>query len=325
MLAFLLLTAALPLLAETGRVVEGIDRSRILPPPGAKVSDYTANGYRLVYHGDEVVVEIDTAPLASTARYTPPRRWQGDEISRLARGLVTGASIQYEAVSRILGWVARHLDYNLDRSESQDAQDVLKRRSGYCTGVARLTVALFTAAGIEAREVAGYVVGEGYHRWVEVRFSDRGWVMSDPLRSHHYVSSIYLRLASQELATGAGIDGLLIARDDRIATTDQYSAGVAGVTARRNDDRRLAGAVRVEIRGHAVGLAILENPAVRYSHALLDGATTFVGLTPGSYQLRVQLPGIFIERRVELPDRILVRLVIDESPHLAAMPTSPRD
>ncbi len=315
LLAVSLLTA--PLAADSGRAVDGLDRSRILPPPGARVSEYQGNGYKLVKNGDEVTVEVAAAPLLSTARYARPRRWGRDELSRLARGLVTGARTEYEAASRLLGWVARHVEYDLDRSQPQDALAVLRRRSGYCTGVARLSVALFAAAGIEAREVAGYVVGEGYHRWVEVRLADRGWVMSDPLRSHHYVPATYVRLAGEELATDRGIEGLLVERQDRIVVVDLYPGAVAGVKARRNTERRLAGAVRLEVKSHAAGMAILECPRVRYSHALADGATTFVGLEPGTYELRLLLPGKVVERTVRLPDRILVRLALDQRPSLA--------
>lgn len=303
-----------PLFAGAGRAVDGLDRARILPPPGARVSDYQGNGYRLITDGGEVIVEVDASPVLSTARYLPPRRWRHDELSRLARGLVTGARTEYEAASRLLGWVAQHVEYDLDRSQAQDALAVLKRRSAYCTGAARLTVALFHAAEIEAREVAGYVVGKGFHRWVEARFADRGWVMSDPLRSHHYVPATYLRLAGEELATDRGIDGLLLERQDRIRVVDLYPDATVGVTARRNTERRLAGAVRLELRSHAAGTAILECPTVRYSHALADGATTFVGLKPGTYELKLLLPEGVVERTVALPDRNLVSLALDARP-----------
>jgi len=305
-----------PLLAGAGRAVDGLDRARILPPPGARVSDYQGNGYRLTTDGGEVIVEVDVSPVLSTALYRRPRRWGRDELSRLAKGLVTGAPTEYEAVSRLLGWVAQHVEYDLDRSQAQDALAVLRRRSAYCTGAARLTVALVKAAGMEAREVAGYVVGEGFHRWVEVRFVDRGWVMSDPLRSHHYVPATYLRLAGEELATDQGVDGLLLERQDQIAVVDLYPDATVRVTARRNTERRLAGAVRLEVRSHAVGTAILECPTVRYSHALTDGATTFVGLKPGTYELKLLLGEGVVERTVRLPDRILVSLALDERPSL---------
>jgi transglutaminase-like putative cysteine protease len=89
----------------------------------------------------------------------------------------------------------------------QDAPTVLRRRTAYCTGTARLAVALLTAVGIEAREVPGYVyasagsddVRPGFHRWIEVRYPDRGWAFSDPLASQHFVPATYLRLAAESL------------------------------------------------------------------------------------------------------------------------------
>ena len=298
-------------LALGARAIEGVDRARLLPPAGARVEDYHNAGYRLRWIGDEVEVEVETAPLDSRTHFEPSRRPATGPIERLARGLTASAGTYYEAVSHILGWVARNLEYDLDRGQPQTAEAVLERRSGYCTGVARLTVALLEAAGIEAREVAGYVVGSepgrpsGYHRWVEARLPDRGWVFSDPLATHHYVPAIYLRLAAEELETDRGTEGLLLERRDAIAAVDLYPLAPPGVTARRSSTRQLAAALRVRLEDQSTGTAVLEGRAARWTHALIDGKTTFVGLDPGSYQLRLLLPGRGIfESPVELPNRV---------------------
>ena len=227
---------------------------------------------------------------------------------RLARSLTAGAGTHYEAISRILGWVAGSIAYDLDRGKPQDAAAVLARRSGYCTGVARLTVALLEAAGIPAREVAGYVVGgdaAGYHRWIEAYLPDRGWVFSDPLRSHHYVPATYLRLAAEELRPERGLEGRLLERREALAAVDPYHHGVPGVTARRNSDRQLAAVLRVRVDGSGSGLAELVGNSQRRTRPLVDGGTAFVGLAPGSYRLRLTLAGRdVIERAVELPGRV---------------------
>jgi hypothetical protein len=293
-----------------GRAVDGRDAARVLAPPGARVSDYQGAGYRLTVRGGEALVEVDASPLCSAAAFTPPGR-AGDALARLARAQVSGAATRYEAISRILGWVARHVDYRLDRGEPQTAAAVLARRSGYCTGIARLTVALLGAAGIEAREVAGYVADDGsgdgvrgYHRWIEAYLPDRGWVMSDPLASHHYVPATYVRLAAGDLRPESGLEGVLLERDDRVAIVDFAPGAGPGVTVRRNARRRLAAALEVRLEGAAAGQAVLVGPATVYRHALVDGGFTFVGLEPGNYQLRLELPGgAVLERPVELPDR----------------------
>lgn len=312
--------AAVPA-AGDGLAVEGYDRARMLTPAGARVEDYENAGYRLRrLSGGEVRVEVDVSALASTSRFVPARAggtgrgpiFRGSTYrgptSRLARSLTAGAGTHYEAISRILGWVAGSIAYDLDRGKPQDAAAVLARRSGYCTGVARLTVALLEAAGIPAREVAGYVVGgddAGYHRWIEAYLPDRGWVFSDPLRSHHYVPATYLRLAAEELRPERGLEGRLLERREALAAVDPYHHGVPGVTARRNSDRQLAAVLRVRLEGSGSGLAELVGNSQRRTRPLVDGGTAFVGLAPGSYRLRLMLAGRdVIERAVELPGRV---------------------
>lgn len=303
--------------ALEARAIEGVDRVRLLPPAGAKVEDYHNAGYRLRWVGDEIEVEVDTQPLDSQARFELMRSSAEGPIEQLAVGLTTGAETHYEAISRILGWVARHVEYNLDREQPQSAEAVLHRRSGYCTGIARLTVALLSAVGVEAREVAGYVVGSapggpsGYHRWIEAHLPDRGWVFSDPLTTHHYVPATYLRLAAEDLEVERGTEGLLIERRDAIATVDLYPLAPPGVTARRSSERQLAAALRIRLEDQSTGTAVLEGVSERRTHTLVDGKTTFVGLEPGRYQLRLLLPGRGIfESPVELPDRIRKAVVV---------------
>ncbi len=293
------------------RAIEGADKVRALPPAGAQIVDYRNAGYELRWVGDEITIEVETGPLDSQTRFEPARRPATGPIERLAAGLTADAGTTYDAVSRILGWVARHLEYDLDRSQPQTAEAVLERRSGYCTGVARLTVALLEAAGIDAREVAGYVVGSvpgrpsGYHRWIEAYLPDRGWVFSDPLATHHYVPATYLRLAAEDLEVELGTEGLLLERQDTIATVDLYPQAPPGVTARRSSARQLAAALRVRLEDQSTGTAVLEGPSARWTHALIDGKTTFVGLDPGSYLLRLSLPGRgLFESPVELPNRV---------------------
>ena len=297
--------------------VEGVDRTRLLPPAGARVENYGNAGYSLRWIKDEITIEVDTAPLASDAPFEPSRKVAGGSVERLARGLTAGAETRYDAISRILGWVARDLEYELDRSQPQNAEAVLVRRSGYCTGIARLTVALLEAVDIPAREVAGYVVGSepgrpnGYHRWIEAYLPDRGWVFSDPLSTHHYVPATYLRLAGEELETALGTKGLLLERRDTVATVDLYPLASPGVTARRNTDRQLAASLRIRLENQSTGTVVLEGASERRTHALIDGATTFVGLEPGSYRLQLLLPGRgVLESLVELPGRVRKALLI---------------
>lgn len=314
-----------PLWARGGFAVEGVDRARLLAPAGARVADYSNAGYRLQWIDDEVHIEVEASPLISSSPFflpeAPEGKLSGDPIRRLARGLTVGVDTYYEAISRVLGWVSREIVYDLDRAQTQDAESVLERRSGYCTGVARLTVALLRSVRIDAREVAGYVVGGspdapgGYHRWIEAYLPDRGWVFSDPLRSHHYVPANYLRLASEELELSQGTEGLLLERRNAVETVDLYPQAVPGITARRNWERQLAAALRIQIADQSHGLAELTGGSLRRLHTLIDGKTTFVGLDPGSYQLRLVLPDRpAVEREIELQGRVRQTLSLPPVP-----------
>lgn len=315
---------------SAGRAYGGKDVTRLLPPAGAEVSVYENHGYRLLHRGDEVWIEVDASPVGSEARWRAPATWSDDPVGRLVRSITAGAGSEFGVASRILGWVAAHIAYELDRSQSQDPADVLERRSGYCTGFARLSVAMLAAAGLEAREVAGYVLNgegpgepQGFHRWVETRFSDVGWVFSDPLHSHHYVPATYVRLGSETIVPDDGLDGVLLERHDDLVAVDLAPQAPPGVRVRRNVDRQLAGALRVEVPGVAGGLAVLEGNALRQTHTLVRGATTFLGLQPGSYQLEVRVAGLPpMVREFELADRRRTLIELDVRSAAASWRTS---
>lgn len=306
-----------------GVAVEGLDRSRLEPPSGVAVADYVDAGYRLHVRPDgDAEVEVDASPLRSAAPFVLPQPGRSGEppaIERLARDLVTGAATRYDAVSRLLGWVSRSVSYELDRSQPQDAVAVLERRRGYCTGIARLSVALLQAVGIEAREVAGWVVDpgrgttSGYHRWIEVYYQDRGWAFSDPLASHNFVPANYLRLASDQVDAAAITGGLLLQRDDRLAPVDVYGEVAPGVRVRRNSARQRLGSLRVVAPVGRPGTAVLEGGGMRRSAELRAGENTFLGLEAGTYMLRVSFTdGGELARRVRLRARVRSALFLPD-------------
>jgi hypothetical protein len=289
-------------------------------PAEARAAEYRNAGYRVSRLGDALQVETDLAPLASRAAFEPPQGAGGDAVERLARQLARGSRDQYEVVSRVLGWVARNVRYELDRQAPQSAEAVLERGSGYCTGVARLTVAMLRGVGLEAREVAGFVVDDeqdaaspasggatsGYHRWIEVHFADRGWVFSDPLRFHHFVPATYVRLASEQLDLPPGSpagDGRSLVRERRVDVVDVHALAPSPILARRNSSRQVASTVRVIVEpAKAVqGTVRLAGRGRVWSQPLVRGEGTFVGLAAGEYELVVQTSaGDLLSRQLRL-------------------------
>lgn len=299
-----------PLTAAT-YVVRGEDEATLLVPAGVRVEPYENVGYRLEVEESTARIHVEAAPFGSRqefvlGRLAPAR---GPAV-QLARAVAADATTRFEAVSRILAWVAANIRYDLDRGLPQDAESVLARRTAYCTGVARLTVALLDALAIPAREVAGYVVGsspgserEGFHRWVEIFYDDRGWVFADPLASHHLVPATYLRLASSTIESDLPGPALLLSRDDRLERVDMKSRAPSGrVLARANGEERYSAVLQVFSDAAAPASATLEGAGQRSRLDLVDGRAIFFGVTPASYDVRIWSRGRLATERAVILD-----------------------
>lgn len=299
------------------RVLSGTDRVVARAPAGAVIESYRNQGYRLrVAEDGRVEVEVDLSPLESHARFELPRRTdQPAGIEALSRSLVSGSRTQYTAASRILGWVGRNIRYQLDREASQDARSVLVRRTGYCTGISRLTVAMLSSVGIEAREVSGYVVGEtpgapmGYHRWIEIHLDDKGWVFSDPTSSHHFVPATYVRLASETLDLTRSHRSTLLHREQQTFPIDIYPLASDPILARRNSVRQRAASISFEVDGARTGRAWLSGNDELHTLDMTRGRGAFVGLPTGRYDLIVVTDrGQRFRRIVEFKNPVNMRL-----------------
>jgi hypothetical protein len=156
-------------------------------------------------------------------------------------------------------------------------------------------------------------VPAGFHRWVEVRYEDAGWVFSDPLLTHHYVPATYVRLASELLrSTPESAPGRLLGREDHRQPVDLFREGAPGVSLRRNDARQRAAALTVTVADAGEeGRATLVGQGSRRSRRLRAGASTFVGLEPGAYLLRVDVAG-----RAPVLKRVTLRARVAATVHL---------
>ncbi len=302
-------------------VVTGLDRATIRPPAGVRVEPYENAGYRLRLSSDgSASVEVDLSPLDSHAAFALPRETHGGPVEALARAVAAGSQNRYDAVGRLLGWVAGNVSYDLDRSADQSPEAVLARRTAFCTGSARLAVALLAAVGIEAREVPGYVVeavpggpARGFHRWIEVYYPDRGWVFSDPMSSLHFVPATYLRLADDRVSDPPG-SGRLLFREELAEPIDVAAtpAQAPALRVRPNEaSRRTAAALVVRLEPSVGGSAVLEGEGTRKTLELPEGRGVFVGIEPGEYELRVEAAGhLAAWKKLTFRDRILAELPV---------------
>lgn len=287
-------------LGAATHVVRGSDRASMLVPAGVQVDSYANSGYRLVVADSVAQVEVDLAPLESRQIFDEGSLPAASSPeARLARAVAAGAKTRFEAVSRILGWISANVRYELDRSQAQDSRSVLARRSAYCTGTARLSVALLDALAIPAREIAGFVVeeipggpGSGFHRWIEVFYDDRGWVFSDPLASQNFVAASYLRLASSVVESEIPGQALLLSRDRQIEEIDLLALTPARlVLARANGSARRSAGLRVIAPGFAGAEAELIGSSSRRVEIVRQGTALFLGLVPATYEVQIRERG----------------------------------
>ena len=113
-------------------------------------------------------------------------------VESLARYLRRAGRTDAARIRAVYRWVAGRVAYDVPaltgRRPSQSADTTLATLKGVCEGYARLSVALLTEMGIEARFVGGWALPrsgtaaispDGLHAWVAAR-AGRRWVLMDP-------------------------------------------------------------------------------------------------------------------------------------------------
>lgn len=192
-------------------LLRGVDVSRMgLAGPGQEL------------RGDTVLVErADSSALAShyllPARDSAVVRWLRSDpliqandtrIAAQARQIVGRERNATKAAGRILAWVGtlRHAR----ASGVPSATRTLATRSGDCSDVTALFVALARAAGIPARPVAGLLSRGPYfyhHAWAEIYLG--GWVAVDPLLGQLPADAGRVRLVADDLAWRVNLTRLI--------------------------------------------------------------------------------------------------------------------
>jgi len=131
-------------------------------------------------------------------------------IQKKAKELVQGVKTEFDAVQRILTWVVDHMRY-VTPPKQYDALYAFESGKGNCQNYSHLTAALMRHVGIPVRIVNGvtlkqpytvktpegdftFKMGQGRHSWIEVYFSDLGWVPFDPQQTELFVSNRFIRI-----------------------------------------------------------------------------------------------------------------------------------
>ena len=133
------------------------------------------------------------------------------QVKELATRLTTGQKTRDGAVNAILNHVADAITYQYSPPR-YDALYGLETGKGNCQNYAHLALALLRASGIPARLVVGITLndkwriplnkrgatllqgmGKGRHAWIEVHFSDIGWLACDPQQSRFFTSTRHIK------------------------------------------------------------------------------------------------------------------------------------
>jgi len=112
----------------------------------------------------------------------PSRYCESDRLGNEARRIVQGASLGYDQVMKITGWIQENLPYAPGSSDIPlSASEVLSQRHGVCRDLAHLGIALCRSISIPTRMVVGYLVGlepMDLHAWFEAYVGGR-WYTFD--------------------------------------------------------------------------------------------------------------------------------------------------
>jgi transglutaminase-like putative cysteine protease len=193
---------------------------------------------------------------------------------RLARRLAAGAPTTYDAVKRIENWLQDNLRYS-ERPPSQEvplASFLFEDRRGYCQQFSGAMALMLRMNGIPARVSTGFSPGSfnkdtgefrvrdlDAHSWVEVHFSDIGWVPFDPTPAAAPPELQSSGATATSAASGDAGEGLRAAPAE-IASDAALDARGAG----QGDDGRVpAGALPLALATLALlaGLALLGREA----------------------------------------------------------------
>lgn len=128
-------------------------------------------------------------PSADLRKATPP--WPADKVGDLAKRATSAAPDKLEA---LLAYVHAEIRYDGHITGSRyGVEQVLKQKYGHCWDKADVFVTLCRAAGLPARQVAGWVPAlKSGHVWTEVYLEGQGWLPVDPTTPWTGTSDDYL-------------------------------------------------------------------------------------------------------------------------------------
>ncbi len=140
-------------------------------------------------------VKVQATLSCNNTGVTPTRRvadksllgatpfWPVDDpqVVALAQKIIAGKKTEDAKVMAILEWLTpgRNIKYSGAMGSRWGVKKVLEQKFGRCWDSSDCFVTLARAAGIPARQVAGWLYGTSGHVWAEVLVSGKGWRQVD--------------------------------------------------------------------------------------------------------------------------------------------------
>lgn len=195
-----------------GRFAERTVRAGSLQRPGYLLGDSTGslfnpahNNFKIRYQGVSRLPQVRPAALRKSpsaypdvirGRYLqlPPL---DARIPELAQSITKDATNDYDKAAKLEAYLSTHYAYTLDlsgpKADDPLANFLFVRRSGHCEYFASAMTVMLRSLGIPARYATGFLPGEyndvggdyiirqsDAHTWVEVYFTNYGWITFDP-------------------------------------------------------------------------------------------------------------------------------------------------
>ena len=163
----------------------------------SSVDSYSAVSFEATLTQEQLRSSIAPYP-PSTARFLSLPDSTPERVLSLARALTATKETPYDRALAIEAYLRENYPYTLDVPTPPPGRDVadyflFDLKKGYCDYYATAMVVLARAAGLPARFVSGYASGTydsdnaqyivteaNAHSWVEIFFTDIGWVEFEP-------------------------------------------------------------------------------------------------------------------------------------------------
>ncbi len=200
-------------------VVTGYDEANFAIE-NVSIENYKNHSYTLKKVGNKVHVKVDLTKPIPTIPFEGKLYKGNNSLKKIASVVTLSAQTREEAVGKVIDWIRRNIIYQYPKSPLSP-YEVLNKRRGYCTGIAKLAKEMIQSLGIPVREIPGIIFVKGkkegiFHRWIEVDYNGT-WIFSDPYSFINFVPATYVKIASTLVPyTTDPTPGYILERNSRI-------------------------------------------------------------------------------------------------------------